>query len=393
MTAPLKNEDIKPAERRLKVLQLQPDYHENSHDYSDLAEQIILAFPRERYEVTTAFLQGCPAPGAEQTRAEHAVYFKLPEKALRGLRIGLRLLLLDFLRKNRFDIAICNRYKPVSLLMQLNKLLKIPVCIGISHGFGEYNSWQRKLFAKWYIDNHWRFVGVSPAVRDYLIERRCGFSEANTIAITNAFDLDVARQKQFSKAEARQQLGLPVHGRIIGAAGRLVPVKGHICLIKAFAQIATRHPDTYLAIIGEGKEKERLCTAISALGLEGRVLLPGFVPGAKRFVRAFDIWTMPSFSEGLGLALLEGMSGALPVIASDIPAMKPLIIGAGGLVVPPGDTKALATALDSYLSIDTTALAKKGEYAYRYLAQNHSIENYRKEYLRLIESAIAEKIR
>ena len=386
------NHGAKQPARRLKVLQLQPDYHENSHDYSDLAEQIVLAFPRERYEVTTAFLQGTPAPGAEQTRAEHAVYFELPEKALRGLRIGLRLLLLDFLRKNRFDIVICNRYKPVSLLMQLNKLLRIPVCIGISHGFGEYDSWQRKLFSKLHVDSHWRFVGVSSAVRDYLIKQKCGFTINNTIAITNAFDLDMARAKQLPKADARQQLGLPAHGRIIGAAGRLVRVKGHLYLIEAFAQIAKQYPDTFLAIIGEGKERKSLLATISTLGLEGRVFLTGFVPGAKRFVRAFDIWTMPSLSEGLGLALLEGMSGALPIIASDIPAMKPLINGAGGITTPPGNSKALADALDRYLSLDAMALLEKGEETYRYVAQNHSIEDYRKKYLGLVESTMAEQL-
>ena len=392
MTEPLKNEDTRPPARRLKVLQLQPDYHENSHNYSDLAEQIVLSFPRERYEVTTAFLQGRPAPGAEKTRAEHAVYFELPETALRGLRIGLRLRLLDFLRKNRFDIVICNRYKPVSLLMQLNKLLKIPVCIGISHGFGEYDSWQRRLCAKCYIDNHWRFVGVSSAVRDHLIEQKCGVTQDNTIAITNAFDLSIARSKQLSKTDARQQLGLPEHGRIIGAAGRLVRVKGHIFLIEAFAQVAKQHPDTYLAIMGEGKERERLQAAISTLGLDERVFLTGFVSGAKHFVRAFDIWTMPSSSEGLGLALLEGMSGALPVIASNIPAMKPLVEGAGGIAPPPGDTSSLAEALHSYLSLDAEALEQKGEETLRYLAQNHNIEDYRKAYLCLVESTLAEQL-
>lgn len=382
------SEVLRPA-RRLRVLQLQPDYHENSHDYSDLAEQINLAFPRDRYEVTTAFLQGAPVSSAEQTRAGRAVYFQLPEGALRGLRIGLRLRLLRFLGTERFDVVICNRYKPVSVLMQLNKLLRIPVCIGISHGFGEYDPLLRRLFAKHYVDRHWRFVGVSPAVRDYLLAQNSGFTTENTVAITNAFDLDVARSTQFAKAKARQMLGLPEKGRIIGAAGRLARVKGHRYLIEAFSRVAAHNPNAFLAIIGEGKEEEYLRKTISTLGMDGRVFLTGFVPGAKRFVRAFDVWTMPSLSEGLGLALLEGMSGALPIIASDIPAMRPLVDGAGGIAVPPSDVGALAKALDTYLSLDDASLFQKGEDAYRYLRKNHSIEHYRKAYLELVEQALA----
>ena len=86
-----------PPARRIKVLQLQPNYHENSHGYSDLAEQIIVAFPKDRYDVTTAFLQGRPAPGAETTRAGRAVYFDLADDALRGLRLRLRWTLYRFL--------------------------------------------------------------------------------------------------------------------------------------------------------------------------------------------------------------------------------------------------------------------------------------------------------
>src|SRR5664279_4732137 len=104
---------------RIKVLQLQPNYHENSHDYSDLAEQVIAAFPRNRYEVTTAFLQGKPSEGEEKSRAEFSVYFDLPDNALKGWRMRVRWLLYQFLLKNRFEVVICNRYKPVSMIMQI----------------------------------------------------------------------------------------------------------------------------------------------------------------------------------------------------------------------------------------------------------------------------------
>ena len=54
--------------KRSKVLQLQPDYNVKPHDFADLAEQIVRALPRERYEVTAAFLRGCPGPGEPVSR-------------------------------------------------------------------------------------------------------------------------------------------------------------------------------------------------------------------------------------------------------------------------------------------------------------------------------------
>ena len=374
--------------KRIKILQLQPDYQENSHNYSDLAEQIVAAFPKDRYTVTSAFIRGKPRAGHPTSRADETVYFDFPSAALSGFRIKLIWTIYQFCRRGNFDVVICNRYKQVNMLMLLNRWLKIPLCIGISHGFGEYTPFWRRQRARLLIDESWRFVGVSPAVAQYLVDQRCGFSEKNTTAITNAIDISEAESQQLSRHEAREALGLPQEPRLIGAAGRLVSVKGHLYLLQAFARIAEKHADAALAIIGEGKERLRLEAEIARLGLHGRVHLLGFRAGAKRYVRAFDIWTMPSLSEGLGLALLEGMSGHLPIIASDIPAMRPLIDGAGGLAVPPTDVEALADALDRYLSLSPADLKTKGEMAYAYLCKNHSIEGYRSEYLSLVENAL-----
>ena len=374
---------------RVKILQLQPDYNENSHNYSDLAEQIVAAFPKDRYAVTSAFIRGKPSEEHPASRAEKTVYFDFPHTALSGSRVRLMWTIYRFCRREKFDVVICNRYKQVNMLMLLNRWLKIPLCIGISHGFGEYDPFWRRQRAKLLIDESWRFVGVSPAVARHLVDQRCGFTQENTTAIINAIDIYKAESEQLSRHQAREALGLPQESRLIGAAGRLVAVKGHIHLLRAFANIADKHADALLAIIGEGRERSRLESEIARLGLHGRVHLPGFRAGAKRYVRAFDIWTMPSLSEGLGLALLEGMSGHLPIIASDIPAMRPLTEGAGGLTVPPADVDALADALDRYLSLSAADLKAKGEMAYTYLCKYHAIGKYHSEYLSLVESALA----
>ena len=372
----------------IKVLQIQPDYHENSHNYSDLAEQIVAAFPKDRYTVTSAFIRGKPSKGHPASRADKTVYFDFPNSALSGWRVKLMWTIYQFCRKEKFDVVICNRYKQVNMLMLLNRWLKIPLCIGISHGFGEYAAFWRRQRAKLLIDKSWRFVGVSPAVAQYLLDQRCGFTEENTTAITNAIDIAQVESQQLPKHEAREALGLPQEPRLIGTVGRLVPVKGHIHLIQAFARIAAKHSDSLLVIVGEGTQRPHLEAEIARLGLQDKVFLPGFRAGAKRYVRAFDIWALPSLSEGLALALLEGMSGHLPIIASEIPSLSPLIKGAEGVSVPPTEVNALAEALDLYLSLSAADLRKKGEVAYAYLCKNHSIEDYRSKYLSLVESTL-----
>ncbi|CDZ94644.1 glycosyl transferase [Pseudomonas saudiphocaensis] len=374
--------------RRIKVLQLHPDYNIKAHDFADLGEQIFKALPDDRYETVNAFLRGRPAPGAPESRAHRSVYFELSDAQLKGLRIRALWALYQFCRAEQFDVVICNRFKPVNMMLQLTRLLKVPLCIGIAHGFGEYDRFYRRRQAKRLIDKSWRFVGVSPAVKQYLLDCDCGFTESNTVAITNAIDIEQAKALQLTREEAREQLGLDPSVRLIGALGRLVPVKGHIYLIRAFASLKDRHVDAQLAIIGAGREEKNLLAEVDRLGLTGRVHLLGFRADALQYVRAFDIWTMPSLAEGLGLALLEGMSGALPVIASNVPAMLPLIEGAGGIAVPPADSSALSGALDTYLSLSDAQLREKGNQAYQYLVENHEIFSFRQKYLSLIEGSL-----
>lgn len=375
--------------RRIKVLQLHPDYNIKAHDFADLGEQIFKALPDDRYETVNAFLRGRPAPGAPESRAHRSVYFELSDAQLKGLRIRALWALYQFCRAEQFDVVICNRFKPVNMMLQLTRWLKVPLCIGIAHGFGEYDRFYRRRQAKRLIDKSWRFVGVSPAVKQYLLDCDCGFTESNTVAITNAIDIEQAAGLQHSREEARRLLGLEADVRLLGALGRLVPVKGHIYLLQAFATLKDCYPQAHLAIIGEGREEARLLAEIDRLGLGGRVHLLGFRENALQYVRAFDIWTMPSLAEGLGLALLEGMSGHLPVIASNVPAMLPLIEGAGGIAVPPANVEALTQALNSYLQLSDEQLRAKGEQAYAYLCANHNIEIFRQQYRHLIEESLS----
>ena len=83
---------------RVKILQLQPDYNENSHNYSDLAEQIVAAFPKDRYAVTSAFIRGKPSEEHPASRAEKTVYFDFPHTALSGSRVRLMWTIYRFCR-------------------------------------------------------------------------------------------------------------------------------------------------------------------------------------------------------------------------------------------------------------------------------------------------------
>lgn len=373
---------------KVKVLQLHPKYNIKEIDISDLGEQIFKALPKERYTTINGFFSGRPAEGEPVSCADQSVYFEFTDKQLKGLRIFALWTLYKYLKQEKIDVVICNRYKPVNMLLTLSRFISIPLCIGITHGFGDYDRLYRRNQVKRRANKNWRFVGVSPAVKDYLLDLKTGFTEENTVAITNAIDTEKAADLILNKTAARTRLGLDQSIKIIGALGRLVPLKGHANLIKAFAAISKDYPDTHLAIIGDGREKENLENLIVKLNLQEKVHLLGFQPDAIRLAKAFDIWVMPSFKEGLGLALLEGMCAKLPIIASNVPAMQPLIAGAGGIVIDPHKIEEISGALITYLNKSDQERLELGENAYKYLVANHSIKEFKVKYLELIENGL-----
>ncbi|HKM37769.1 MAG TPA: glycosyltransferase [Thiopseudomonas sp.] len=373
---------------KIKVLQLHPKYNIKKTDISDLGEQIFKALPDDRFTTVNGFFAGRPTEDEPISCADQSIYFDFTDKQLKGLRITALWTLYKYLKKEQFDVVICNRYKPVNMLLTLSRFLNIPLCIGIAHGFGDYDRAYRRQQVKKRINKNWKFVGVSPAVKDYLLGLKSGFTEKNTVSITNAIDTEKAKEIILDKSTARAELALDQSIEIIGALGRLVPLKGHANLIKAFAAISMDYPNAHLAIIGDGREKNNLHNLILELSLAGRVHLLGFQPDAIRLAKAFDIWVMPSFKEGLGLALLEGMCAKLPIIASDVPAMLPLIKGAGGIVIDPHNIEDIAEALKAYLDKSTQERVELGQRAYTYLVNNHSIEEFKVQYLELIENGL-----
>jgi glycosyltransferase involved in cell wall biosynthesis len=138
----------------------------------------------------------------------------------------------------------------------------------------------------------------------------------------------------------------------IVSLGRLFPVKGHDILIKAFAQLAARHPQWSLVIWGEGPERPVLEALIHSFGLSGRASIPGSTKQVAACLRQGDLFVLPSRTEGFPNALTEAMACGLPVIATNCGGAIEDIVrnDENGILVPPDDVDALATAMDRIMS-------------------------------------------
>jgi len=151
---------------------------------------------------------------------------------------------------------------------------------------------------------------------------------------------------------------------VIAAAGRLVPNKRFDLLIDAFADVAAKYPDWSLRIYGGGPDKERLRGLIDDRGLgEQAALMGARSPIEAEFAQA-SLVVSASDAESFGMTLVEAMRCGVPVVSTDCPLGPAEIIehGKDGLLVPVGDSRALATALLDLIG-DGPARRRMGEAA------------------------------
>jgi glycosyltransferase involved in cell wall biosynthesis len=156
--------------------------------------------------------------------------------------------------------------------------------------------------------------------------------------VPNAVDCE--RFSPGDRAAARSRLGLPQDAFIVGTVSRLVRQKSVNDLIRA----ATRLPEAFVVIVGEGPERETLEREARTLGERIRFL--GHREDVAEFLRAFDVFVLCSRWEGEPLVLLEAMATAVPwVSAANTAAQEILDSGGGGRVVPVGAPEELAQVL------------------------------------------------
>jgi len=193
-------------------------------------------------------------------------------------------------------------------------------------------------------------IAISHAVARYRVTR-CGDGRERIQVIPNGVEL-AAPPTAADRQAVRAQIGLAAHAPVIGAVARLHPVKGVGTLVAAAALVARHYPQAGFLVVGGGPLERELREMASALGLDGRLTFTGRVPSARarQLLAAMDIFVLPSLREGLGIAAIEAMAAALPVVASDCGGLAEVVDdGRTGLLFPPGDAVALADKLQALL--------------------------------------------
>ncbi|MGH8182830.1 MAG: TIGR03088 family PEP-CTERM/XrtA system glycosyltransferase [Rhodanobacteraceae bacterium] len=217
---------------------------------------------------------------------------------------------------------------------------------------GESRKYRR--MRRWLLPFIDRYLAVSMDLQHWLTDA-VGIPPSRVVCIPNGIDV-----KAFDPA-ARAYGMRPLLGSFappgtlwIGTVGRLDPVKDQAGLISAFSDLCEMLPDMRerlrLVVVGEGPQRHALESQIVRTGVSSQICLLGKRMDVAALLAEFDVFALSSIAEGMPGVVLEAMASGLPVVATAVGGVGEVVsAGVTGTLVPPGDPKALATALAGYV--------------------------------------------
>jgi glycosyltransferase involved in cell wall biosynthesis len=208
----------------------------------------------------------------------------------------------------------------------------------------------------------------------------------------NPVDLNRFRPPTADQREAsRKSLGLPADAPVALALARLDFVKGIDLLVEAWPEIVRRVSDARLVVVGEGPMRDELVSALSAHGVLDSVDFLGYRRDVAFVLHAADVLALPSRSEGMPLAALEGLATGLPVVGHAVGGIPELVVdGQNGRLVPP-EPPLLAAAMADVLGDASLRerLASNARKSVEPLGLSAYAERLERLYRRLVDPAPA----
>jgi len=266
------------------------------------------------------------------------------------------------------------------------KLARVPRVIHSEHG-RDINTmhgdpWRRRVLRRFCYAIADNVFAVSNELRDHYAQQ-LKISASRIEVIPNGVDATRFRPAP-SDTRLRMLLGLSDDVIVLGTVGRLDPVKDHRTLLHAAETLAQAGTPVQVVMVGEGPEAKRLQAVVNdSPWLRDRVTFAGESASPENWLNSFDIYVLPSLSEGMSNSLLEAMSTGLPCVATRVGSNADLVEdGRSGFLVPAGDAAALACSL-AKLAASKKLRLQFGEHARNKADAQFSLRSMIENYTRL----------
>ena len=259
------------------------------------------------------------------------------------------------------------------------------VYVNPEQGYDFPTRWYVRPPLRWTLRRADALTAITEDCRQHAL--RAGAPKESIHLVFNGTDL---RRFSPAPAPAGSRVGDPRFGpQMIFACRQLFPRKGIRFLIEAAAKLTPRFPELQVVVAGDGFERPELIRLAESLGISDRVTFLGWVANSElpAYYRAACVSVIPSLEEGFGIPAAEAMGCEIPVVATDAGGLPEVVEhGVTGLIVPRGDSSALAEAIGSLLSDPARRLAMGitgRERALRYFDWDRSAEQFEQIYAAL----------
>lgn len=196
-------------------------------------------------------------------------------------------------------------------------------------------------------------VAVSEAEERAAVTHRV-ITPSKIRVITNGIEPDL--EQSIRPVSGSELPGIYPEHRLIGVVGLLEPAKGQRYLIEALGLLAKDFPDVRCLVVGDGRLRSKLEAQVKQTDYGSMIHFVGSRDRAVDLIALLDVLVIPSLWEGLPYVLLEAMSLAKPVVASDVGGCGEVVVdGETGRLVPAQDPQALASAIAALLDDEAEA--------------------------------------
>lgn len=319
-----------------------------------LALLIATRLDRERFESTLCVSRWPPppddaneAPATALARLEETGTRFLPLRRTRKLEFAAWARLARFIRRERVDVLHTHTFGSNAFGALVASATGVPVLLAHEHTWSYEGRPLRRFLDRELIARRAdRFIAVSreDQRRMVAVER---IKPERTIFVPNG----IPPSPPPTGRDVRAELGIGPGVPVIGTVGVLRAQKAHHLLVRAAGELSATHPDMIVLIAGQGPEQPTLEGLARDLGIGSRVRFLGFRDDVSDLLRALDVAVSCSDYEGSPLAVMEYMDAACPIVATAVGGVPDLIDdGVHGLLVPSGNSQALARAIGSLLS-------------------------------------------
>jgi len=280
------------------------------------------------------------------------------------------------LKKRKIDFVHTNGYFADIIGFIAAKMLHIPI-VSTCHGFIKNN-------IKYILYNNLdiivlRFmnsiIAVSKEIKDELIRKGVNNQKIHIIqnAVESINDTVLLQQQRQS---IRRKYGIRSDEIVLGYVGRLSIEKGIEYLIKAGKDLVEVGARIRIIVIGDGPKKYDIRQVVEEQGLREKVIFAGFQKDVSDILPGFDIFVLPSLTEGTSMALLEAMACGLPVIATAVGGTPRVVISEkNGMLVPPESPEAIVHTVVK-LSENPELREKIGQAALNTIESGYNIKRW-----------------